>query len=155
MRKQTPEGTFEHPFFPEDISNNTGVKLSGLDKFEIPKSEIAEAVAEAPGARVRDGASVLATALEDASQLAIDQSIDILRMYANTQDEKTFGTVLRAKCAVIGHILSAKLRVSEESFRQQRFDRLPELLALVAEEEKRLPARLLIEGSALREALGN
>ena len=35
------------------------------------------------------------------------------------------------------------LRVSEEKFRQKRFDKLPELLALIAAEEKRLPAKLL------------
>jgi hypothetical protein len=66
-------------------------------------------------------------------------------MYADKSDDKIFGTIVRAKCAVIGHVLNAKLRVSEESFRQQRFDRLPELLKLIADEEKRLPERLLIE----------
>ena len=58
-------------------------------------------------------------------------------------DEKTFGVIVRAKCAVIGHIINANLRVSEEKFRQKRFDKLPELLALIAAEEKRLPAKLL------------
>lgn len=62
-------------------------------------------------------------------------------------DAKVFGVVIRAKCAIIGHVFNAKLRVSEESFRQQRFDRLPELLKLIADEEKRLPARLLVEAS--------
>lgn len=63
------------------------------------------------------------------------------------KDDKTFGVVIRAKCAIIGHVFNAKLRVSEESFRQQRFDRLPELLKLIADEEKRLPARMLIEAT--------
>jgi hypothetical protein len=62
-------------------------------------------------------------------------------------DVKMFGIINRAKCAVIGHVLNASLRVSEESFRQQRFDRLPELLKLIADEEKKLPAHLLIEAT--------
>jgi hypothetical protein len=64
-------------------------------------------------------------------------------MDADESNDKTFGVVIRAKCAVIGHVVNAKLRVAEESFRQQRFDRLPELLKLIADEEKRLPARLI------------
>lgn len=63
------------------------------------------------------------------------------------KEGKSFGVVIRAKCAIIGHVFNAKLRVSEESFRQQRFDRLPELLKLIADEEKRLPARMLIEAT--------
>lgn len=69
-------------------------------------------------------------------------------MDENPENDKTFGVVVRAKCAVIGHVFNAKLRVSEESFRQQRFDRLPELLKLIADEEKHLPARLLVEATA-------
>lgn len=64
-------------------------------------------------------------------------------MTADEENDKTFGVVIRAKCAVIGHVFNAKLRVSEESFRQQRFDRLPELIKLIADEEKRLPTRLI------------
>ena len=63
-------------------------------------------------------------------------------MPMDTDDEKLFGIIMRAKCAVIGHVYNAQLRVAEESFRQQRFDRLPELIAIIREEEKRLP-RLL------------
>ena len=54
----------------------------------------------------------------------------------STEDDKIFGIILRAKTAIVGHVFNAKLRVSEESFRQQRFDRLPELLKLIADEEK-------------------
>jgi hypothetical protein len=64
-------------------------------------------------------------------------------MEEDVSDDKTFGVIIRAKCAVIGHVFNAKLRVSEESFRQQRFDRLPELLKLIREEEQRLPVRLI------------
>ncbi len=63
-------------------------------------------------------------------------------MEENLENEKLFGVVIRAKCAIVGHMFNATLRVSEESFRQQRFDRLPELLKLIAEEEKRLPTRV-------------
>ena len=66
-----------------------------------------------------------------------------MRMVENPEEDKTFGVIIRAKCAVIGHVFNAKLRVSEESFRQQRFDRLPELIALIKEEEKRLPVKLI------------
>jgi hypothetical protein len=75
--------------------------------------------------------------------LSLEESIRILRMEEDVNDDKTFGVIIRAKCAVIGHVFNAKLRVSEESFRQQRFDRLPELLKLIADEEKRLPTKLI------------
>ncbi len=71
-------------------------------------------------------------------------------MNADPDNDKTFGVIIRAKCAIVGHVFGAKLRVNEESFRQQRFDRLPELLRIIVEEEKRLPARLLVEAATLR-----
>jgi hypothetical protein len=39
--------------------------------------------------------------------------------------------------------LNTQLRVDENSMRQQQFDRIPELLALIKEEEKRLPVKLI------------
>lgn len=75
--------------------------------------------------------------------MSLDESIRILRLQENPEKAETFGVIVRAKCAVIGHVINAKLRVSEESFRQQRFDRLPELLKLIAAEEKRLPVKLI------------
>jgi hypothetical protein len=72
----------------------------------------------------------------------LSEAIEILRMDADKTDE-AFNAVLRAKCAIIATAVTAKLRVSEENFRQQRFDRLPELLKLIAEEERRLPSKLI------------
>ena len=54
-----------------------------------------------------------------------------------------FGVIIRAKCAIIGHIVNAQLRVNEERFRESRFNRLPELIKLIQSEEKRLPMRLV------------
>lgn len=64
-------------------------------------------------------------------------------MREDPDEDKTFGVIVRAKCSVIAACVNASLRVSEEKFRQKRFDKLPELLALIAAEEKRLPAKLI------------
>ena len=77
--------------------------------------------------------------------MSLNESIRILEMRENADDADTFGIIIRAKCAVIGHVTNASLRVSEERFRQQRFDRLPELLLLIKQEERRLPTKLLAE----------
>jgi hypothetical protein len=58
-------------------------------------------------------------------------------------EKDSFNAILRAKCSIYATTMTAKLRVSEEGFRQQRFDRLPELLKLVAEEERRLPPKMI------------
>jgi hypothetical protein len=58
-------------------------------------------------------------------------------------NKEQFGIIIRAKCSIINSAINASLRVSEEKFRQKRFDKLPELLALIAAEEKRLPAKLI------------
>ena len=138
----------QHPTPVEDVKQE--IKFAGLDAVELPSGltpRQQEAASEDPGAGIRDGANLLAVALDDATQLSISESINILRM-AYSEDDKKFGIVLRAKCSVVNSILNAKLRVAEESFRQQRFDRLPELIKLIQEEEKRLPARMLLEAVA-------
>lgn len=58
-------------------------------------------------------------------------------------NKEQFGIIVRAKCSIINSAINASLRVSEEKFRQKRFDKLPELLALIAAEEKRLPTKLI------------
>jgi hypothetical protein len=73
--------------------------------------------------------------------------VQILKLELDPQQD-TFNAILRAKCSIYATTMTAKLRVSEEGFRQQRFDRLPELLKLVAEEERRLPPKM-IEAAAV------
>ena len=63
------------------------------------------------------------------------------------KDKSAFGIIVRAKCAVIGHIVNAQMRVDEERFRESRFNRLPELIKLIQSEEPRLP-KLLVDATA-------
>jgi hypothetical protein len=51
----------------------------------------------------------------------------------------TFGAILRAKSSAAQTLLNAQLRVDENQLRQRTLDKLPELLRLIAEEEKFLP----------------
>lgn len=59
-------------------------------------------------------------------------------MPADPANKDIFGIVIRAKTAIIGQAWTMGARVMEENFRQKRFDRLPELIALIKEEEKNL-----------------
>ena len=72
----------------------------------------------------------------------MDEAIRILRLELDP-DKDSFNAILRAKCSIYATTVTAKLRVSEEGFRQQRFDRLPELLKMIAEEERRLPPKMI------------
>ena len=76
--------------------------------------------------------------MNDVIRLSLDEAIRILTMETDSANRDTFGIVIRAKTAIIGQAWTMGARVTEENFRQKRFDRLPELIALIKEEEKKL-----------------
>jgi hypothetical protein len=103
-----------------------------------------EAFAETPSIRIRDGDDVLPRLLNEGVVLSFEEAVNILRWrHESIEDKTVLGIIVRAKCSIINTMQTTAMRVNEERFRQQRFDRLPELIKLIQEEEKRLPAQLL------------
>ena len=71
------------------------------------------------------------------------EGLRILRMFENESNKDTFPVIIRAKVALIGHFGNWSAKMSEEQFKQDRFDRLPEILAIIREEEARVRPELL------------
>lgn len=57
--------------------------------------------------------------------------------------DENFGTILRAKGQASTTLINAQLRVDENRLRRRTLDKLPELLAIILEEEKKLPPRVI------------
>jgi hypothetical protein len=73
----------------------------------------------------------LASKLEAATSLALDEALGILRMGAQL-DDRTFQMILRAKSGIIATVLTNQVRVDEAKLRQQNSDGLPALLERIA-----------------------
>jgi hypothetical protein len=54
------------------------------------------------------------------------------------RDDTGFGVVIRAKVSVISTVAQWSGKVAEEQFKQDRFDRLPEVLKIIQEESQRI-----------------
>jgi hypothetical protein len=72
----------------------------------------------------------LASKLEAATSLALDEVLGIMRMRLDTED-RTFQTILRAKSAIINTVLTNQVRVDEAKLRQRSDEHLPALLARI------------------------
>ena len=73
--------------------------------------------------------------LDRATELALDQGIELLQMPIDPEDK----ALLRAKVATGNHVLTTSVRVEETKFKAARSeDTLNKLLELIALEEKRL-----------------
>jgi hypothetical protein len=64
-------------------------------------------------------------------------------------ESENYAANLRAINAAISNIFTMSARTDDNAFRRHAFDRLPEILRLIKEEEKKLPG-ILIEGTVLR-----
>jgi hypothetical protein len=74
----------------------------------------------------------LASKLEAATSLALDEALAILRLEAQI-DDRTFQMVVRAKAGIINTVLNSQVRVDEARLRhQQHVDGLPALLERIA-----------------------
>jgi hypothetical protein len=76
--------------------------------------------------------------LDELIELSFQEAKKIMLMHVDRADKDTFGVIVRAKCAVISSCWTMGARVTEEAFKQKRFDRLPEIIALIKDEEKKL-----------------
>jgi hypothetical protein len=85
-----------------------------------------------------DGKSGLARRLETVCSTAVEKLDEILRLPLNSEDP-AFAPVLRAQTAAANTALSTQAKVDETALRRQSVDRMPEILRLVAEVERKLP----------------
>src|SRR5262249_23184334 len=90
------------------------------------------------------GKSVLGAKLESTTSKGLDKANEILDLPLDP-DRTHYPAELRARTALINTALSTQARVDETGMKRERIDRLPEILRLIREEEKKLPG-LLDEG---------
>lgn len=98
--------------------------------------------ARMPAAKLGDGlmATDMASKLEALTHSALDKAGEILEIELDPDDEK-YGDNLRGLNAAIKTVVATQVRVDEHRLKARKLDALPELLALIAEEEaKRLSA---------------
>lgn len=96
--------------------------------------------ARMPAAKLGDGltSSDMASKLEHLTHRALDKADEILDIELDPDDEK-YGDNLRGLNAAIKTVVATQVRVDEHRLKARKLDALPELLALIAEEEaKRL-----------------
>ena len=70
--------------------------------------------------------------------MAIDRQIEFLKLEANDSDPDVANQTRRIINTAANTVLMLKKSVDEGSLRLKTLDRLPELLRLVAEEERKL-----------------
>lgn len=85
-----------------------------------------------------DAKSPLATRLEAVCGKAVDK-LDAIMELPLDPTHPSFGSVLRAQTTAANTALSTQSRVDDMALRRAAIDRLPEILKLVAQIEKRLP----------------
>lgn len=111
------------------------------------REEVGAAIAD--GAAIVGGSSVLAEKLALAGELAFDWCIEVLKWRVphkmNRDNMAWVSMVTRCKGIASQTILTMLARTNDQQLRRQQLNQLPELLALIRDEEKRLP---LIDGRA-------
>lgn len=80
--------------------------------------------------------------------MALDRTKELLEI-ALDPDNENYAANLRAINTAIGNIFTMSARTNDTAFRRRALDKLPEILKLIKEEEKKLPG-LLIEAVAIR-----
>jgi hypothetical protein len=75
--------------------------------------------------------------LKEGAIRALQRAIEIQQLPIDLNDDNV-GAVLRAITAAGQNLLQAQLRVDETQLQEKRLDRLPEILRLMAEEERKL-----------------
>jgi hypothetical protein len=135
------------PKYEEFLAKLTSGAGTGDDQLQPRTSEsrlVAEPISATEGTAATT--SVLAPKLERIADKGLDKADQILDLPLDPDNRDIFGPTLRAQSAIVGHALITQVRVDETRLRPRRFDRLPELLRLVAEAEARLPKRPLLTG---------
>lgn len=99
-----------------------------------------QATADVAEARLRDGDGILAGKLIEGAGLALDHSIDVLKMELPARREKeAFAAILTSKDRASQTILTLVARSNENKLKRQAVDKMSELIRLIqAEEERRM-----------------
>ena len=79
--------------------------------------------------------------------MALERTKEILEILLDP-DNENYQANLRAINTAIGNTFTMSARTNETAFRRHALDKLPEILKLIREEEKKLPT-VLIEASVL------
>lgn len=82
--------------------------------------------------------TALAYKLERVTEKAIGKTDEILGL--PLPQDANFGAVLRAQTAAANTVINAQIKVDENKLRRQTIDRLPEMLRVIQDEEKKLAA---------------
>ncbi len=90
--------------------------------------------------------SELAPKLEKIASKGLDKADEILDLPLDPDNTATYGPTLRAQTAVLGQALTTQVRVDEGKMRVQQPDVLSRLVAIIHEEEAKLPRRLFVDG---------
>ena len=84
--------------------------------------------------------------MKDAADRGADKLLELLKLAVDRgsyESEEGWLAALRVLSGAVQTALNTQLRVDEGVMQQQRFDRLPELLKIIKDEEKRLPMKLI------------
>jgi hypothetical protein len=73
--------------------------------------------------------------------MALTKLDDILNLGLDEHDEN-FPTVLRVQMTAVQTVMNTQVKVDEQRLKQRQEDKLPELLARLLEEEKKLAIQL-------------
>jgi hypothetical protein len=129
----------------EDVKQE--IKLESLDTVEIPAGSLQETKALVePYPQPRDEPNVLAGRIKDGADRGADKLLELLKLAVDRgsyESEEGWLAALRVLSGAVQTALNTQLRVDEGVMQQQRFDRLPELLKIIKDEEKRLPMKLV------------
>jgi hypothetical protein len=104
----------------------------------VPRAQQPEPTREAPAAiseEMCDDRSALGAKLEATTNKSLDKANEILDLPLDP-GRQHYPAELRARTALINTAMTTQARVAEA----QRFDRLPELLRIIAMEEAKLPS---------------
>ncbi len=122
--------------------------LGFLDDTQLPglpdrhRKAAGEAAPEDPEARLRDGDAVLPALLKNGAHEAMAKQVELLRLSIDPdeyEDRETWLGVCRIVNAAASSVLSMQMKADEASLRSKQFDRLADLLQIVADEERLRP----------------
>jgi hypothetical protein len=125
---------------PDGRGGQSPGRVADVADCSVVASSVASLVVEAPQPPVADEAPTnrLAGKLYRATDKALDQADEILSLPLDPDNSVT----MRAKTAVMASVLTTQVRVDEGNLKRVCADRMPELLARLAELKRQNPKLL-------------
>lgn len=131
--------------------------IEDLDRSQLPnvpdryRQEAGERVAEAADPRVRDGDAILPRLIKIGAQESAERLGELIRISLLREtypDPDTWLAACRVVSGAAATLLNMQARADEGAMKSKQFDRLEDLLLMIAEEERHRPLKL-IEGQVL------